>query len=410
MKFKTYRVIKNFTSKISFVLVVLFCLAGLVSVFYYKTTPKGQTILILVSAILFFLRLKEIINIDKLLSISKPVFWFGLFALIVSINLVLQKMQGYDLIGLDGRSSYWASMEIFVLGLIWFFCGASIQFLEFSKSNLRACLLIGIVFLLIYGSLNGGVVISYADLNAETISESQINHLTTGDNVVILLLIGYGFANKRLKLLVAPVILIILFSLGGRNALLTLIVGILIYHFLRGEVTNIFSILIPVLGVVIVIGFLFELNHINDDLVARMFFLDGLGSDASFVQRNRQIYESVINLTAQAPIGNASLIVRQQGVFGGYSHNILSVWQFFGLVPFAILFLMMIKTTKYMWFKLKKITLPLDEFAAILLIYSVLCVFISRAIGFPCFWLAMGYWMARSVKRQDGVNKKIIYS
>lgn len=395
-KFQRY---KSSISFVSFAFLMAFCLASFISIFYYKTAPRGLTILLLISALLFFPRLQEVLNLKSPFSIKKPIFWIGIFVFITSINLMLQKVQGYDLVGLDGQSSYSASLEIFMLGIIWFFCGASIQYIEFNKSNIWSGVVVVFVSLLIYSSLGSGLVVSYANLNAESIGEIKINHLTAGDNIVILLLIGYAFASQRMKLFIAPVIILLLFSLGGRNALLTLTFAIFIFHIFRREFSNVFSILAPVVTAVIVIGIFFKSNEFNDDLVSRMLFSDGISYDASFVQRNQQVYESIANLPSQAPIGNASLIVSQLGIFGEYSHNIISVWQIFGFAPFLVLLFIILSATRYVFINLKKITHPLDEFAAIIFIYSVSCIFISRAINFPCLWLAIGYWLTRAARR-----------
>lgn len=398
MNFKKQHLFSYLAPLTSFMLIALFCMGSLVSVFFYNTTPKGQTLLLVLGALLFFLRLGEIIKFDRTIIIQKPFFLFLLFVIVVSINLIIQKSQGYDLTGIDDRSSYLATLEVFAMGLVWFFCGSSIQFLKIDKSNMRSGLIIMLVFSLIFHALNGGLVVSYININSNNFNENLISHLTTGDNVVILLLIAYGFAQQRMKLLIAPFIILILFSLGGRNALLTTVMAMLIFHISRRERNHILVILSPFLMAIGLLGVFYNSDLVNDELVSRMLFTEGLSSDASFIQRNQQIYEAAINLVAQAPIGNASLIVRQQGLFGGYSHNILSVWQLFGLVPLIILLFITLNATRYMWVRLKEIASPLDEFASILLIYSVLCIFISRAIGFPCFWLAMGYWVVRSAK------------
>jgi hypothetical protein len=129
--------------------------------------------------------------------------------------------------------------------------------------------------------------------------------------------------------------------MGGRTALFVFVATFVLISLGRNALRNL--LLLGVAGLVIFLGarYLVDANivDVQSVQVREILFLDGVYADSSFNARITLLKDSFADLSDQFLIGNFTLTTERQGYFGGYAHNLLSAWQFYGFFVFLALIL-----------------------------------------------------------------------
>lgn len=301
------------------------------------------------------------------------------------------------------NSGIYSSNYLFVISSLigfWLLTGGMLAYFHNFTKTTKALIIfsfcIGLYF--IGKGTNGSYFVDYYYLRSIRMDSIPINHLglTEPLTYIFFLLISISFNNKLLKWLVILTVTLMLFSLGGRLAFFCFIATILIYEYFRMNLINYtFTIFISIITVTMLF-ILFSEKLISSSAYQKLLFSDGLEEDSSFQARLGFFQSARSNFLDQFLIGNANNIIEDHGYITAYAHNIISVFQFYGLIPFLI-----ILTTYYYIFKvfikdrLYKLNSNVEIFSCLLLIYSFFSVLIGKALVFTPIWTAIGFWLLR---------------
>ena len=143
--------------------------------------------------------------------------------------------------------------------------------------------------------------------------------------------------------------------------------------------------------------------------VKEILFLDGVENDGSFQARAALFRESLPLLADQFWIGNYALVAEVQGGFAGYSHNLLSAWQFYGFYVFVAIILSLIYSLRRAVKQVKISARPVNIFGVFMLVYVTISVIISKYVGWNLLWFTLGFWfckMPMDLKRNRKKNRK----
>lgn len=331
-------------------------------------------------------------------NVGEVIFW--LMILMPLVSLLLQATFGDDAIDFLGRSSFEQAFKIYILGVLWMLSGAAMVSSRVRRSNEWAIGLALVLVLATLSSVQSGFVVGYNALS-EALGVEDASHLSVGDSVMLATLVAYALSYGRIRLIVLSVCLVVLFALGGRSAFFALPVALLVYDVVIRK--NGRELLIWAVGVGFLLGLylIFEDALRSDDLARRMLFVGGLAEDGSALTRLEQLEIGLQNLPAQALYGDPSVLVREFGSLGFYIHNLLSAWQFYGVVFFGV-FVIAIGMCVRSACRVQGIEdEPALELFSILLIYATVSVVVAKSVSFGLIWLAVGFWLERISTRSN---------
>lgn len=336
--------------------------------------------------ILFFKNLKVNVNI----------FLFFIICLFLLFVPILQNVFLYNFFDSFGRNSHQYIWTISLLALSWIFAGAIIGCIRNANLFLKC---VTYVFFLIFTicliyALNGKFFIDYQFLTSLRNDYIKIHHLSLTEPLMLIFFMVLAFLyNTKLKWIAILTILFFMFALGGRVAFFCYILTILIYELLS---SHIYSYLTKILFIVItgIYVFLSLSTGLNDNFEFNKLFLsDGIENDESFKGRMQFFYDFGEGALSQVVIGNPNFLIIRNNDLGTYAHNILSLFQFYGLIPFIIIifsFLLIIK--KIYVLKLYLSDDILIKFGILFFIYTLFSVLIGKAVLFSSLWFILGFW------------------
>lgn len=303
-----------------------------------------------------------------------------------------------------GRSALGFTRGILLVGLPWIACGAPIQGLKRERSFILLICIMGFLSFSVFSNLNGGVLVSYVKLNQGRSDDAGLNHLMVGEAALFLLLLAYAFAPYGWRLLTFSLSIAMLFSLGGRSAFFSYFLAVGLHHYLVVPAGRKWSHLVAVFAVLIGCALIFQFLDFRDDAVARMLLSQGLSEDESVVERQAVLAGGLKALPSQALIGDPAFLIRTFRSMGTYTHNILSAWQFFGLLPFLLFVSALMWVSLYILKNRKKMHGPIDDFGMLIFLCSGISILTAKYIGFHMFWFALGFWLFRMGTREKQFN------
>lgn len=397
----------NLNACLGLVLLLTILISKLANIFYDLIPGFVSLYLTLFGGILgvFFL-LKAPVRRCQFFKISKQSALSLILFLVISISVILQNLVLTDATDDIGRSAHRTTFLIYIVSCAHFLLGAYLCNLKIKENNLVALLLVGFLAAGIYHNLDGGLVLNYRLLSSKNSEGVDIDHLVIGEVTALCIILAIAFAGSKMKLLIYLIGILIFFSLGGRTALFCFILTVLLYIFIKQKIKYVFSLLMAI--VVASLAFMLYLGQkIDDPLVSRMLLSSGLSEDQSKIERDELFFDALPSLLQQAPIGDPTLIIKQFSSLGAYSHNLLSAWQFYGLISFIMILIIIFYIGLFIRKNKEKLVSKSDDFGLILFIYCVLSVITGKAITFSIFWLVLGFWLYRiKFLKKD---KKIIY-
>lgn len=210
---------------------------------------------------------------------------------------------------------------------------------------------------------------------------TDIDHLHFSESLVFLGYCAIGAFPKSpiIKFSLGAYFLVLLFALQGRASLLIFgaLLIYLIYRSPRGRYLIPFSrfIFVPLL-----------VGYFVGEMIDVGFFGTLLESGSSQV-RVLYIQFFFLNIIEFFLFGNAGLIVDSFGTVGGYAHNVFSLIQFYGFIPFVLLCFLMLKIVRSQVFRLWSLE---GNWPYFLLLYVILSVIFAKSSTFILFWLALG--------------------
>lgn len=328
--------------------------------------------------------------------VNISIFLFFLTCIFLLLIPILQNIFLDNLFDYFSRSSHQYIWTISLLAISWIFAGAVMGCIRntdlFFKWITYISFLI-ITICLIY-ALNGNFFVDYQFLTSLRNDDIKIHHLSLTEPLMLIFFMVLAFLyNTKIKWIAILIILFFMFALGGRVAFFCYILTILIYEFLSSRVYN----YLPKLLFMVVVGiyvFLSLSTSLNDDFEFNKLFLSsGIENDESF--RGRMLFfkdfgEGVLN---QVVIGNPNFFIIHHNDLGTYAHNILSLFQFYGLIPFIIIVFSLLFIVKKIYvLKLYLIDDILIKFGILFFIYTFFSILVGKAVLFSSLWFMLGFW------------------
>lgn len=312
---------------------------------------------------------------------------FNFFLVTFSQVLIYPNM--YDDLG---RSSHAYLIGSTVYNLSYMLIGCSFSKLKnIEKSNVKSISLLLILFFFIASYLKDGVVIDYNSLGLSNLdTDIPANHLLAGPYLFLAIVFFYCLSHGPIKLFSFFLATLILFMLGGRADLALFILSVLLYECLKEFSVFRFLKYITLAFILLIVLMLIGNFFSDNSLVQRMLFNNAGGPDTSFIERIEQLYIGLNNLNNQIFFGDVSYIAKTQGSFGDYIHNIISVWQFYGLFSLLLIIIIMKIMVKNIIFLAKKSNTANSDFIILIGISALLGILLAKSIISVVFWVAVG--------------------
>lgn len=313
----------------------------------------------------------------------------------ISISVLLQNLLLNDSIIIEGMTPGVVSLTYLLVGMVWFFLGASVQAISPEGLNRKIIFLPAVVLLLcVIANLNEGLILDYKSISSEKAGDLEISHLTIGSYAVIASLMAIAFFNRPFKLIACVVGALLFFFLGGRANLFIFILTCGIFYLPKLGLTR--SVIVFFALALFSVALLFVFNFdLTDPQVQKMIFYDGISQDQSEVARDIFFQGALEGLSRQALYGDPAYLIEKFYSLGAYSHNLLSAWQFFGMVPFFIFSTSIVYVLRKIISHRSVLKNPMDEFGVLLFIFCVISVVFAKSINFNPFWMALGFWLFR---------------
>lgn len=396
MDIETKKLIRQ-GSLVTLLVVVGVCLAGLVSALYLKVPLEGVVPVLVFCAVLYLFSklLKGRSLPDSRFCMQTRILW--LVVLLPAVSLLGQSALNLSSMDIDGRSSISYARNFWFVGSLWLLAGAGIAAASLERSNALALMLLAVLLALLWFGSDGVFLINYGQLSADS-GGLRITHLTTSDYAVFCLAMAYGLSSGLGRVAVSLCALFILFALGGRAALFSFALAVLVMQIFVGQSRGSLRVLAGiVLGAVFLILYDYFGSLAQDSGASKdVLFSQGFGRDASVLERLEQIFLGFEDLGKQALFGDLSLVVRRFATAGGYMHNILSAWQFYGFLFFSLLVASLVYSLRFAYASHFWSDNSLHVAFHLLLVYVVISVLVGKAVTFYLLWLVLGYWLERA--------------
>lgn len=327
--------------------------------------------------------------------------------ILMIVSLTMQSVMGLDFIDQNGVSSHDYTLSMWAFAMFYLFAGASCNRAKHSKSLVVALVLMGLALIPIVKAADGGLLLMYWQIGINLGIEG-FSHLNIAEWVVFLLIGAYAFAKPLLRPVIVVLALYCLFALQGRSSTFFTIVTFIVFGLLTQGKKSLYT----WVGIAVVAAAAYaflpieQLFYEADEKSIERMLLSQDEEDGSLAGRSEVLGLSLGLLPKAAAFGDPTILAREMQQMGSYIHNILSMWQFFGLIPFLLLvyviFISLIKMYKTIASKQYSV---MDEMAALLLIYSTISVIAAKSIVFYWIWFSIGYWMLSYSYETHGKKK-----
>lgn len=323
-----------------------------------------------------------------------------LFLIVLCQNVFLENMPDNT-----GRLSLEYSLS-YALGIIsWLIIGAGFSTLKNRQQKVNVSFLILSFLILSFLFVwKEGFFLNYSVLATGRGYDFFLSHLSIGPFIIYIIALIFAYL-KKFNIFYFILIMLIYISIGGRADLFAFLITSLIYWYMyfdlkRNELIKILSI-IPALVIVVVFKGVYFSNE-------RYSNLSHITSDSSFQSRIDLFISSLQNLPYQFFIGNPNLVIRKDlfndGSLGGASHNILSIFEFYGFFLFLLVVFYLILTTLKLKIHYYKITDPIGRFGVFLFIFTTLSIILFKSFSYYPFWFCMGFWLFYNWSNINSVN------
>jgi len=317
--------------------------------------------------------------------------------------IALQHLNLREFVGEDGIQTLINVRTEWFLSMLWLFAGGAVATFNLKESPALAIIILALTGIAFFQGLDEQLMVSYSAVNEVGVVEG-ISHLYLEKHVIFLLILAYCFSPKT-KWLVALAGLFLLFTMGGRTSLAVFAICLVGMNVGKRSLKNL--IYLGILGVIILFSLRYAVQNqiidIEDRRVMKMLFIGGVEEDSSFIARQQLLVNNLQFLDEQFLYGDPTIISQTTGSTGGYIHNILSVWQYYGFFVFACVSLILIFSLRRM-IVLKSINpTPKVIFGSFFLMYVTISVILAKAANWDLLWFMLGFWTllpAMNVKRR----------
>jgi len=310
---------------------------------------------------------------------------------------VLQILLFDNLVDGLGRSSNSYMFVISSLCISWFLIGIVLSHIR----EISSLSIYGILFSLAFSvylmstSFIGNPFVDYYYLSSLRSDDLKVHHLLLTEPLTFIIFLSLSiFYNTKIKWLFLFLFLFLFLSLGGRTAFFCAILTILIYEFVISGTLSFFSKILFSASIIIIF---FTIFNISDNMFFdKIFFKGGLDSDESAQARIDLLLDFSEGFFQQFVIGYPNFLIEKNNDLGSYSHNILSIFQFYGFTLFAVTIYAIYYITKMIFrYKIYHRKNALDVFGVLMFVYATLSLLTGKALLFGPFWFVLGFLLFR---------------
>jgi len=380
------------TSAISLAAATIWSIYSITHIFIFKLPNIIPSTILLIGSIAGIFQIirsnknSTTIKISKLLLI--------LLILSISIATMLQISFSSQVIDEIGRSTSGFLLTTTITSIAWLLIGCGMQSFPKKISSKSAIAIIIFMASCIYINADDNYLINWAKMQSESDDGNELNHLIVGFQSAYLLLLAYSLSPKTIKIPISIISLMILFSLGGRTSLLCYLATLAIYNLHQESLKKSIITAVAIFLLLLIIFFNIEID-LNDQYISRMLFQGGIDQDESKIARDQFFLEGIEHLPYQSLYGDINLLAKNYKTFGSYSHNILSAWQIYGIIPFLLIVGVSFYIGKKLLVKNRKNLNGISEFGLLIYIFSITSILTGKFIGFPMYWMAIGFWLTK---------------
>lgn len=332
---------------------------------------------------------------------NREIFGF-VIAILLLLSLSLQTTFIFDISDVHGRSAHEYLSLNTIYNAVWLLIGYAIQLNQNieHKKNLSFILILSLT-IIIYKATDGNIVVNYWNLRNKidpSLAE-DISHLIVGPAIYLFIIASYALAPNKFKIYLIPFAGYILFASGGRANLLIFIISVFVFESMRGYISRrVFIILLMfVASIIFVPIFLASFADTNSRL-GRMLIVSGVTEDDSFQARVILFKKTIDTLPSQFLFGDVTQIVKVKESLGAYSHNILSVWEFYGFIVFILIIFFFLLNFRRVVRLSRYNDSPMSTFIVFIYLAAFIGVLTTKSTHFLLLWLSVGLLSSRSSK------------
>jgi len=307
--------------------------------------------------------------------------------------VALQYLNLQEYVGADGLQTLSNLRTEWVLSIFWLFAGGAVATFNVKESPTFAMIVIVVTGLAFLNGLDEQLMVNYYDVMDVGAVES-ISHLTLERHVIFLIILAYCLSPKT-KWLVAFVGMFLLYSLQGRTAIIVFAICVIGMNVERRSLKNL--VYIGVIGLLLIFSLRYAVvNQIIDTdshRVKRMLLIGGVEEDDSVQARIHLLETNLQYLDDQFLFGDPTIFPEKIGSSGGYIHNILNAWQFYGFFVFACISLILLFSLRRMFILKSMNSSPKVIFGSFFLMYVTLSVIFSKGVTWDTLWFILGFWV-----------------
>ena len=387
----------------NFIFVFISCANASVGLLYIQQDIQWGAQYMPVAAAAAYFVSRLLYAFEKGLKISRNEILGYAFIISTAVSLALQTSLGVDATDTEGISALDYTTGMWTFNMLYFFAGAACIPARYRKSDIIAIILVLLVLIPFLAAPKQVIFLDYWEMR-QRLQFNSFTHLNISEWCVFILISAFAFASDRLRPIILVVTFVVLFGLQGRSSTVFTPFSMLVFWVLTGGKRVIFiygCIAVIAVGVFVLTPVSDLLMDSNESALERML----ISEDDSSLEGRRAIFEeSLQNLPKSILYGDPTYIAVEAGRMGSYIHNLLSMWQFFGLIPFVLIIIVLIRSLLVMRRRLMIGNLSvMEEIACMLLIYVAISVVLAKSVVFYWLWFAAGYW----ILQYSGSNRKV---
>lgn len=393
------REIAHFLGRLAFAMALIYSAVLLVGALVVGVMVPAQRLLLIGGGLGIFSIMLRVGRYGDV-RITRDVGMVVALAVTILVALGLQSAQDYDEVDILGRSSFEFGLTAAALIFSWFAIGMGAECIRLNSRHgnfIGACLAFGVLAVVASNGGSGGQV-NYEAVNA-SLGDVRVDHISLQDSVVLLLLFAYARTTGYFRFGVILAAFASLFMLGGRATFFFFALAILFSMWAKGLQSRAISFAATGLCMLYLVVALPQGENYLPEGISRMLFIGGMAEDRSHSARLEILHDSIEGLYAQAAFGDPGWVVRRFGSVGSYIHNLLSVWQFYGIVPFMIVVILMARAMLHFFMRYARRGVKFDDFGGSGLVYAVISIVAAKSLMFGMIWFFMGYWAIKASLR-----------
>lgn len=339
------------------------------------------------------------------LSITNSQLYLFFLILVLLLIVLCQNIFLDNIFDSSGRLSLDYSLS-YAIGIIsWLIIGAGFSALRNDNPNFNISFIILFLVILSFSFVwKENFILNYSILATNRDYDFYLSHLLIGPFLIYLVALIFAYLKKN-NFIYLFLIILVYVSIGGRGDLFTFLLTSIIYWYMYFDFKRKDLIILLSIIPILVILFIYNSKSFSND---RYDTLSNITSDSSFQGRIDLFFSSLVNLPYQFFFGNPNLVI-QKGVFnesslGAASHNILSIFEFYGFFLFFMVLLYLILTTLKLKNNYNKIKDPVGRFGIFLFIFTTLSIILFKSFSYYPFWFCMGFWLFYNWSNIKSVN------